>query len=274
MAVGCQPTLDGSGCNPAPCDDPAKTCIPTAVMTQKRCAGGPACGAPCSSGADCPESTCLAKQVVAECDCAGPGGCRVEGDPATAPHCAGTCETGEICELKTFGGVVTCECEDQECEPTDDGRACRGTCPGKECFPTEIAMIQVCQGGPDGRLPCDTSADCANGAPCAPSPWIVDCECVTTECHVVMVPGAGPFCAGTCEKGDRCELIVQGDPNGARDQGTVQQFLCDCVPPTCPRVNDTEKPCASYSCTGRRKCRPVVSGDDSACECQPGFELD
>lgn len=140
-AVGkckCEPTPDGSGCEPIGCMGGAagqEQCRPSCVNFHQ--------GAP-------------QPITVLDCDCLTPQECHVEAPPGVVPFCEGFCPPGQICvetivDNPVLGGIdVCCECE-SPCPP------CVGDINGDGVVnPFDLALLLGAWGTPacGGASPC------------------------------------------------------------------------------------------------------------------------
>ncbi len=157
------------------------------------------------------------------------------------PQCFGDCLTpSEDCTRTVAPGPngtwnICCRCEGlpQECLPDAQGLGClpfECPTPGDECVPRCVRV--------------------AGGIT-----TVIDCDCRSPEaCHVEVIPGADPTCAGDCPPGFRCERSLVLTPDG-------YDVCCDCVPDVpseCAPTPDGQG-CEPYAC-------PVPPPD---AECQP-----
>lgn len=155
----------------------------------------------------------MAGQMVIEvldCDCRGPTECHLE-IGAAGVMCVGNCPAGFECITTTTpnpdGTVnVCCQCVPVvECAPTTDGQSCVGPCPNPAlpCLPVKVKYY-----------------------PATGQYVILDCDCRSpNECHVEIVAGATPFCAGVCPDGTPCQEIITPQADGSI------VIMCMCGPP-------------------------------------------
>ncbi len=232
----CEPTENGSACEPHQCVDPVETCVQTVIAVIDTCDGGSASGAPCIDDGDCPGGVCRPSAVVNDCDCLGPDDCHVEFDPDVGPFCGGVCPCDEDCELIAQENQYYCECvpRPESCTPLADGSGCTSApCddPVESCIPQSIELTSVCVGGSQDGTPCTSPADCPNGM-CETAVRVLVCDCASPEdCHVNFDAAVGPYCEGTCDTGDPCKLV--GVDTDVPPDGVPDRYECDCVVGCC-----------------------------------------
>jgi len=238
----CQPNPTGTACQPTICPIPGEQCRPKKI----RC--HPAFGC-----------------TVLECECTSNNECHVEYNPAIGAFCVPGCPTpGDTCDLLSTPNadgssdfMCMCQPPPPECSPNPTGEFCGPhICPNanEECLPTKIR--------------CSPGGDCV----------ILSCDCVNfTQCHIELdssMDPSRPVCIGDCPPGQICEDRVTTNPDGTTDHMCmcITPPFCepntsgsDCVPMSCPNVNEICEPTLVRCCPGAG-CTVV------ACDCLPANE--
>ncbi len=220
----CEPLDDGSGCTPVVC--PPEACF-------GECVNGSYCDDPacCIDPAAC---QCYAPNSVVSINLCGDcfGSCTADGSycDSGAPGCCigGNCQCyspNNPISIKLCGNCFG-ECIDGAyCDPVGNP-ACAIIPNQPACYDVfSQVSIDLCQSKPvmvDNV--CETKCaefDAANGA------WGISvCDCVPVEeCHVVLLPGADPFCDGVCPPETECVRNETIDPV----TGNLV-VCCDCEP--------------------------------------------
>ncbi|MFQ5424380.1 MAG: LamG domain-containing protein [Phycisphaerae bacterium] len=176
-------------CAPVACPIAGEQCLPTCVLVET--------------------GTGILLQVL-NCQCMSPNECHIEINAAGIAGCVGSCPAPGQCVTRltdNLDGTSTlcCECVPAiVCGPDPTGQACLPvTCPvpGEDCLPI-----------------------CAIFDPATGTTTVTNCQCTSPNaCHLVIVPGAPPQCAGGCPNpGDACTTTQTDNADG-----TIT-FCCSC----------------------------------------------
>ncbi len=125
---------------------------------------------------------------------------------------------------------ATAVCPQPQCQPRADGSACEDVlCPDAtdKCKPRLVLITTT------GQV------------------QVLECGCAGDECHVEVVAGAAPHCAGTCPPGQVCHSITTQTPNG-----TILECKCEDEPTLCEPTADRLR-CTNATCPASgQKCQP------------------
>ena len=181
---------------------------------------------------------------VLDCKCMSPNECHVDVTvPGVPPTCVGTCPAPSTCVTTLVDNgdgtsTLCCQCNPPvECgpDPSDpSGVKCLPfACPvtGQECLPI-----------------------CAVFDPATGLSKVLECDCVfPNDCHLVIVQGTIPQCAGTCPAGAVCTTTQVQNPDG-----TIT-ICCQCVqPPQCGPDPANPLACAPTTCpVAGEECLPT-----------------
>jgi hypothetical protein len=226
------------------------------IAVNHMCVGGPTDGAPCGTDPDCGGGACKPFDEVVTCTCMDPDDCHVAFNADTGAHCNGDCEAEtDECQLQVNGNEYSCGCGPLGCGPKGDLSACEPVpCDGGiACEPAEIALVNLCVGGPTPGEPCTSDAQCAGGT-CTGVPLVLDCEC-TDACHVAWSPAHGAHCENTCTAGSLCELDEED-----------RTYTCECVEPSC-EPDDVGAACEAAPCENMaEQCTPLEISVVGVCQ--------
>lgn len=239
----------------AECSDGTARCIENLLTGERFCgtACSPSCvwsnvdqdwidsstGAPCRSGCP-PNFTCtgLSDSTGEAFQCV-----------PNALTCSGWCEAGDVrSDLAQCGPGATCQ--QHECRPADDGRACAPCTDDDRCnvggLTGSLCLANVESGERFCAPACTDLADCA-------SRWGAGFDCMLVEGEKVCVP-----LQATCERG------AGGLGSDCTGGGSI-----DCLSGICLRYGDRglcSAPCeADVECgDARQRCCAVVPGESGA----------